>query len=152
MASYSWSFENKEKTTSSIGEGDTTGASQPKSGMNMSAIGGAIGAIGEIAGGINALSTGKMNAKLSERYGKQAFTGIMQEMKQRVSGFEVSQGATGVRGAGADVSRAGAYSGIRDATREKLKYDMQAVNQRYEGRMGMSKALMGAGQSLLSVR
>lgn len=117
-----------------------------------SKAGGSLNAIGEIAGGINALSTAKTNAGLSEKYGKQEFSRIMGEVKQKVSGFTAAQGATGVRGAGADVERSGMYAGAKDAAKAKLNFDMQAVNQRYEGKMAMAKGLMGAGQSLLSVK
>ena len=137
--------------------GSTTSPVEPqapaKASFDWGKAGSGISALGDVMGGINALSTGKTNAKLSKQYGKEAFDGIMSEVKQRVGQAETVQGASGLISQSAkDVISAGSSKGATDAARKKREFDIQAANQKYEGRMGMAKGLMGAGQSILSMK
>jgi len=150
------SSATRPKNTSGLADGDTSKSpSQPfsLSGNALSNIGTAIGAIGEIQGGINALSTGKMNAKLSKRYGQESFDAIMADVRQRVGSFQVQTGASGlISQSASDVAYSGVAKGAKDAATSKRNYDIQAANQKYEGRMAYAKAIQGAGQSLLSMK
>lgn len=141
--------------TSGLASGDTS--TQPKASFDWAGtgkkVGGALSAIGDVMGGINALSTGKMNAKLSRQYGQESFDAIMSEVKQRVGSYQAQQGASGlVSQSASDVAFGGTAKGAKDAATSRRNFDLQAANQMYEGRMGFAKGLMGAGQSILSMK
>ena len=83
------------------------------------------------------------------RIGEQSFNDHMSQVKQTVASYVQSQAGSGLA-RNKDIEMGAYFKGSRDAAQQAYEYDLQAGQQRYEGRIGKIQARMNKVNSIAS--